>query len=149
MESVPVEIPESMLRVELDSRWRNLARRLNTDSNGLFKMMGNSKEQAESVLESWKPDAAKALHSRLVVETMMEELKIEATDDDLENELEKMASENNVSLAEINKYYEDKRMRELLQEAVRERKFFDLFLENNTLKTGKKGNYIDLMANNG
>ena len=149
MENTPVEIPESMLRVELDSRWRNLARRFNTDANGLYKIMGNSAERVESIIEGWKPDAAKALHSRLIVETLMEELKLEASDEEAEKELEKIATESGAEIEDVKKYYEEQRAREFLLEEIKENKFFDILLEKNTIKTGGKKSYADLVANNG
>jgi trigger factor len=149
MENTPVEIPESMLRAELDSRWRNMARRFNTDTDGLYKILGNSDEKAELVIENWKPDAIKALHSRLIVETLIEELKLEASDEEVEKELVHIALESDVELEEIKKYYEGEQMREYLKEEIKEHKFFDLLIENNTFKPGKKVNYADLVTNNG
>jgi len=148
MEKTPVEIPESMLRMELDSRWRNLARRFNTDSDGLYKMMGGSPQGADPILESWKPDAVKALHSRLIVETLIEDLKLEASDEDIEKEIEKIAAGAGAELDEVRKYYEEERMKEYIKEEVKERRVFDILLEKNTIKTGKKGNYVDLIAKN-
>jgi len=149
MGNTPVEIPDSMMRIELDSRWRNLARQLNTDTDGLFKMMGNSQERAETLIENWKPDASKALHSRLVVETLIEELKLEASDEETEKELEKMAQESEASLEDVKKYYQEERMKEYLKESIKESKLFDLLLEKNKIKTGKKEKYLDLIKNNG
>ena len=149
MEKTPVEIPESMLRLELDARWRNLARRFNTDSNGLYKILGNSSEKTESIIEGWKPDATKALHSRLIVETLMEDLKLEASDEEVEKELERMAAESGADIAEVKKYYENEQMKEYLKEDIKEHKVFDILLEKNTIKTGKKGTYMDLISNNG
>ena len=149
MENTPVEIPESMLRMELDSRWRNLARRLNTDTDGLYKMMGNSADGAESILERWKPDAVKALHSRLIVETLMEDLKLEASDEEVEKEIEKLAAETGTELEEVKKYYQEERMKDYMKEDVKEHKVFDILLEKNNIKTGEKKNYTDLVANNG
>ena len=149
MEATPVEIPDSMLRAELDSRWRNLARQLNTDTNGLYKLLGNSAERADSLLEGWKGDATRSLHSRLVIETVMEDLKLEASDEEVEQEIEKLAGESPGNLEEAKKYYEDERMRDLLRDNIKDRKFYDLLLENNTFKAGEKKNYIDLLSNNG
>ena len=149
MENTPVDIPESMLRMELDSRWRNLARQLNTDADGLYKMMGNSNERAESILEKWKPDAAKALHSRLIVETLMQDLKIEASDEELEKDIEKQGGMGEASPEEVKKFFEDERMRDYLKEDIKERKLFDILIEKNTLKPGKEEKYIDLIGNNG
>ena len=149
MDKTPVDIPESMLKAELDSRWRNLARRLNTDANGLYKMMGNSTERVETLIESWKPDAAKALHSRLIIETVIEDLKLEASDDEVKAEIEKMALESQGDIEEFKKYYEDERMKEFLKENIKESKFFDMLLEKSSFKLGEKKNYMDLAGNNG
>jgi trigger factor len=148
MENTPVEIPESMLRMELDSRWRNLARRFNTDADGLYKMMGNSATGAEAIIEGWKPDAKKALHSRLIVETLIEDLKFEASGEEVENEIEKQSRESGVDIEEVKKYYESEQIREYLKEDIKERKVFNTLLEKNTIKAGKKENYIDLISNN-
>jgi len=149
MENTPVEIPESMLRMELDSRWRNLARRFNTDAEGLYKMMGNSSVGAESVIEGWKPDATKALHSRLIVETLMEDLKLEASDEEVEKEIEKLAVESEANLEEVKKYYQEERMKEILKEDIKEKKVFDCLMEKNSIKTGEKKKYMDFISNNG
>jgi trigger factor len=149
MEKTPVDIPESMLRVELDSRWRNLAHRFNTDAGGLFKIMGSSEERANSIIEEWKPDAVKALHSRLIVETLMEDMKLEASDEEVEKELKRVADESAVSVEEVKKHYEDERMMEYLKEDIKEHKVFDILLEKNIIKTGKREKYIDLITNNG
>ena len=146
MENTPVEIPESMLRMELDSRWRNLARQFNTDTGGLYKVMG---EKAESIIEGWKPNAVKALHSRLIVETLIEDLKLEVSPEDIDKELEKLAAENEGKLEELKKYYEDGQMLEYLKEGIKEQKFLDLLFEKNTIKTGIKTNYVDLAVING
>ena len=148
MENTPVEIPDSMLRMELDSRWRNLARRFNTDTNGLYKIMGNSAAGAESIIEGWKPDAVKALHSRLIVETLMEELKLEASDEEVEKHLEELAKGSNADIAEVKKYYESEQMKEYLVEDIKERKVFDLLIEKNVIKPGKKEKYMDLVSKN-
>jgi len=148
LENAPVEIPDSMLKMELDSRWRNLARRFNTDSDGLHKIMGNSASGADALREEWTPDAIKALHSRLIVETLIEEQKLEATEEDVEKELARLAEESGASLEEITKYYEAERAKEYLQEEIKERKMIELLLEKNTVKPGKKEKYIDLIAKN-
>lgn len=149
MEVTPVEIPESMLRIELDSRWRNLARRFNTDTDGLYKIMGSSPDAAGTIIESWKPDALKALHSRLIAETIIEEQKLEASDDDIEKEFERIAAENKTGIEEAKKYYESEDAMVYLKEEIKEHKFYDLLLEKNTTKTGEKMNYMDMIPNKG
>jgi len=136
--------------MELDARWRDLARRFNTDTEGLFKMMGNTPDGAESIIEGWKPDAVKALHSRLIVETLMEDLKLEASEEEVEQEIDKQAGESDASRSEeIRKFYQEGQMRDYLKEEIKERKIFDILLEKNTIKSGKTEKYMDLISNNG
>ena len=148
-ENTPVEIPESMIKMELDSRWRNLAKQLNTDANGLFQMMGNAPERTEKLIEAWRPDATKALHSRLIIETLLEEQKFEVSEEEMEKELVKIAEESQTSLEEVKKYYAEERIKEYLKENIKETRLFDQFLEKNKIKTGKKEKYLDLLKNNG
>jgi len=149
MENTPVEIPESMITLELDSRWRNLARRFNTDSEGLNRILGGAGGKADTILEGWKPDAVKALHSRLIVETLMLDLKLEASDEETEKEIEKQAADSGTDIEEVKKYYQTDEMKEYLKDDIKERKAYDILLDKNTIITGKKENYIDLTTNNG
>jgi trigger factor len=148
METTPAEVPESMIRLELDSRWRNLARRFNTSTEELVKIMGAS-GTADDIMAEWRPDAVKALHSRLIVETLIKNLALEASDEEIEKEFESLAGEAGSSVEDIKKYYEQPEAREYLKEDIKERKLFDLLLAENKIKKGKKENYLDLVKNNG
>jgi trigger factor len=151
MENTPVEVPESMIRIELEGRWRSLARQFGVDAETLSANMtksgdGNGKE---TIQEGWRPDALKSLHSRLIVETLIEQEKFEAGDDELEKEFERMAEEMESPVEDVKKYYQEDTMKEYLKEDIKERKLFDVLLAENTLKPGKKLNYLDLAGNNG
>ena len=146
-EATPVEIPEAMIKMDMDSRWRNLARNLNTDAPGLYQMMQSNPDSAASILENWRPEVEKTLHSRLIIETLIEEQKLEASDEDVESELERIAAENGAAIEEIRKYYEAERAMDYLREEIKERKMFDILLEKNTIKPGKKEKYMDLISN--
>jgi trigger factor len=145
----PVDIPESMIRIELESRWRSLARRFNTSAEEFIKTMARNGETAEAVENGWRPAAVKALHSRLIVETLMEDLKLEAGDEDVAKEIERLTAEDEAAAEDIRKYYQQDEARIYLQEDIKERKLFDILLAENTIKPGKKENYLDLMSNNG
>jgi trigger factor len=149
MENTPVVIPESMVRVELEGRLRNLARRFNTSAENVMKMLSQTGDGLDNIEKEWRPGAEKALHSRLIVETLMEAQKLEASDEEVEKELETMAAETGTALEEFKKYYEQENMKEYLKEDIKERKLFDILLAENTIKPGAKAKYLDLMANNG
>jgi trigger factor len=164
MENTPVILPESMIRVEMEGRLRNLARQFNVSTEQALQMLARI-EKAETnpdidglsgisdpgpspeyLEKEWRPGAEKALHSRLIVETLMEEQGFAVSDEELEKEMETMAAESRTDLEEFKKYYQQDNMKEYLMEDIKERKLFDTLLAENTLKPGKKETYMDLMA---
>ena len=149
MEAAPLTLPESMVRVELEGRWRNMAQRYGITVDKIKEMMAMTGKNADEIQGEWRPVAEKALHSRLIVETLMEQEKIEVSDDDLEKELELAAAEANTPLEDFKKYYQEENAREYLIEDIKERRFFDILLAENTIKTGNKANYLDIMGNIG
>ncbi|MDR0322795.1 MAG: trigger factor [Treponema sp.] len=141
MDNTPVILPESMVKLEVEGRWRRLARYYNVNFEAVQQMMsGKDKE--------WREAAEKALHSRLIIETLMEQQKTEVSDDDVEKEFESIAAANSVEIDEVKKHYDEQAVFNL-KEDIREKKITDLLLAENTLKTGKKENYLDFMTDNG
>ena len=149
MESAPAVLPESMVQAELESRWRNMARRFGITPDKVTEMMAASGKDPEAIQNEWRPSAERALHSRLIIETLMEQEKINASDEELEKELETMAAETHTPIEEVKKYYQEEDARGYLKENIRERKFFDMLLAENTVKPGKKENYLDIVGYNG
>jgi trigger factor len=85
-ENTPITLPESMIKAELDGRLRNLARRFGTNTDAILRIMGESGQSPDAVMEGWRPQAERALCSRLIVETLIEELHIGASDEEIEKE---------------------------------------------------------------
>jgi trigger factor len=111
--------------------------------------MGGSPQGVQGIIDSWKPDAAKALHSRLIVETLIENLKFEASDEEVDKEIETQAAESGAPIEDFKKYYEQEQMKDYLKEDIKERKLFDKLLAENTIKPGKKEKYVDMVSNKG
>jgi trigger factor len=149
LETTTVDLPESMIRVELESRWRTLARRFNASSEQLLGIIQSSGKTYEDLMTDWRPEVEKALKARLVVERLMKELAVEASDEELEKEFETMSASMGVSLDEVKKHYEKEDMKEYLREDIKERKLFELLLAEAKMKKGKKAKYLDLISNNG
>jgi trigger factor len=149
LETTAVDLPESMIRIELESRWRTLARRFNANSEQLMKILSASGKDYDGLLAEWRPDVEKALKARLVVENLMKELGVNVEDAEIEKEFETMAASMNVSVDEVKKHYERDDMKDYLRDDIKERKLFDILLGETKVKKGKKVKYLDLVANNG
>ena len=149
METTPVILPESMIQMELEGRWRNMARQFNSTVEQMMSIMAGSGQSIDQIQNEWRPASEKALHSRIIVETLIEQEKFDASDEDVEKELEKMAVEANTGIEEIKKYYGDDNMLEYLKEGIKEQKLFDVLIAENNITVSKKEKYLDLMGNNG
>ena len=143
MENTPVVLPESMIRAEVEGRWRRLARYYNMNAETIAQMMSGEEKSKE-----WRDAAEKALHSRLIIETLMEEQKIEVSDEDVEQEFKSIAEASNAQVDEVKKHYNEEAVF-YLKEDIREKKITDMMFAENTLKQGKKENYLDFISDNG
>ena len=141
MENTPVIVPESMIKMEINGRMRRLARYYDISDEGIKQMMKINENE-------WQEAAQKSLHSRLIIETLMEEQNIEATDEDIEKEFESIAAANGADIDEVKKHYDDNAVLHL-KEDIREKKITDILIAENNLKPGKKENYLDFMTDNG
>jgi trigger factor len=149
IENTPVTLPESMVRAEIEGRLRNLARQYGLDTAKMMQMLSEGGDGLEDIEGKWRPSAERALHSRLIVEKLMEDQHIEAGDDEIKKELEEIAAESDMSAEDFINRYGEGRAQEYVKDDVRERKLFDMLLTENNIKTGSKMNYLDFMQNNG
>jgi len=149
LETTVVELPESMIRIELESRWRTLARRFNASPEQLLGIVESSGKTFDGLMAEWRPDVGKALKARFVVERIGKDLAVEIGDGELEKEFEAMAASMSVSVDEVKKHYEREDMKDYLRDDLKERRIFDLLLAEAKLKKGKKAKYLDLVSNNG
>ena len=146
METTPVTIPESMIKAEVEGRWRRLAQYYGTDPKTMVNIMGTG-EGSEQRYSEWSETAHKALHSRLIIETLLEEQKIEVSDEDVDKELERIAADANTTLEEVEKHYDEQGIL-YLKEEIKERRLIDMMFAENTLKPGKKESFLDFMNRN-
>jgi trigger factor len=147
MENTQITLPESMVKMEMDRRLRNTAQRFGTDVEGILRIMSGSGDLAE-IEKTWKIQAERSLHSRLIVETLMEEQKLSASDEEVEQEFAKIAADTGLSVEDAKKQYGDRNGLEYIKDGIKETKLFDMFLADNTIKTGKTTNYLDFMNKN-
>jgi trigger factor len=144
MESSPVEIPESMIRLELEARFQNMARQLQTTPEDLMASLGAPNRTYEDIIGQWRPEVIRALHSRLIVEALMEEQNYTVTDEEIEREIADLSKNNGMSIEEIKNYYAQDGMQDYLKQDIKERKLFELLLAENRVTKGKPEKYLDL-----
>lgn len=145
LESSTIDLPESMIRLEEENRLRSVARRLNMSVDQLIQIYQANGKNLEELLNEWRPDVERNLKKQLIVDTLIKNLGITVSDEEVEQEITKQAQEMNISLEEIKKYYDDTN-KVYLKEDLQQQKLFDLLLGEVKVKKGKKQKYLDLMG---
>lgn len=131
---VTIEIPESMVKAQTESNWRNYVRQTGLSEEQLeqyFKLSGQSKE---SVLESWAEPAAKDLKGQLVLSEIQKKENFPVDDAEVEKRVSESLKED--ADEDTKKYYTEA-VRDELQFA----KVVPFLLEKNTFKAEKTLSY--------
>jgi len=147
-ETTPITLPESMIKVEVGGRISALGRNFGMTPEATMEMLAAGDGGLENLEERWLPSVEKSLRSALIAEALMEEQGIEASEEELGQELQRMGSESGMSEDDLRERYKDEQL-DYIKDGIRERKFFDLLLAENVVRTGSRVGYLDLMANNG
>ncbi|MDR2518023.1 MAG: trigger factor [Spirochaetaceae bacterium] len=143
METTPVDLPESMIRFQLENQWRNLVRQMNVPADTM------TPKEADEVFEQWRPDVRKRLHSRLIVETLVHNLGFAVSDEEKKARIRYIAAASNNPVEEVTAYYDKEETRRYLEEEIQEQKLFERLLAENRVKLGDKKNYLEFIGNNG
>ena len=91
IENATMEIPEQMVDAQTRQMTQEFAQRLQSQGLSLEQYMQFTGLTPQKMQEELKPQALKRIQSRLVLEAVVEAEKIEATQEDIEKEIENMA----------------------------------------------------------
>ena len=144
VEKNPVELPASMLKAELSSRFEMMAQQFQTTPGQLEKMIEKSGQTKEAMLKEWTGDSEKMLKSRLIVDTLIREKNISVTPEEIEAEYTKLAEDYGMAVEEVKKQYSDARSKEYLMDEVKERKLFEELYKQVKVTKGDKKSFADL-----
>jgi len=147
-EKSTIDLPESMVEAELASSWRNFVSQLRAQEQQVIAMLEAQGKSREELFQEWRPSAEKSLKSQLLIHKMIEDEKIEASDEDVEAEIKRQAESGSMGFEDLKEYYEKNGMVDMLKHDIQERKLFDFLFSVNTIKKGKKLKFMDLMQRN-
>jgi trigger factor len=149
LKNTPIDVPKSMLRVQLDAQWRNFARQYNTPVDKLKEGIAKSPGGLDPFEDLWKPEALRAITTQLIVQTIIKDLKLEITDDEFSGFVKKRAKEYNMSVEEFTDYYKKQNREDYLKDELSEEKLFDILIAENTIKIGPKEEYLSFINKGG
>ena len=91
IENATMEIPEPMVDTQVRQMADDFARRIQAQGLSLEQYFQFTGMDASKFMETLKPQALKKINSRLVLEAVVEAEKIEVTEDEVQEELTKLA----------------------------------------------------------
>lgn len=102
-----IDIPSEMIDSQIDSMIRDMDMQMRYQGIDLNTYMQYTGQTMDTIREQYKPEAEKRVKTTLVLEKVSEVEKIEATDEDVENEYKKISEENGMKIDDIKKYIKE------------------------------------------
>lgn len=130
-DNTKIDIPSGMVESEIDNMEKEIEQRLSYQGLNLdsyLKMMNKTKEQFR---EDYKEQATQSVKSRLVIEAISKEEKVEVTEKEINEKIKEMAENYGKTEEELNN---NESLKKYLEENIKTEKTIELLVENATIK---------------
>ena len=124
-----MEIPDAMVDTQTRSMVDDFANRIAQQGLSMEQYMQFTGMTVEKMMEQMKPEALKRIQSSLVLEAIAKEENIEVSDEEVEEELKKMAEMYGMELEKLKEYMGDAE-KESMKKDMAIQKAVDLIMEN-------------------
>ncbi|MCD8329757.1 MAG: trigger factor, partial [Lachnospiraceae bacterium] len=113
VENTEMEIPDLMVESQARTMVQEFAQRLQYQGLTLEQYMQYTGQTTESMMEQEKETALKRIQSRLVLEAVAAAENLEASEEDIQAEIDKMASQYGMESEQVRSMIDDEQMEEL------------------------------------
>jgi trigger factor len=145
VEKNPVDLPESMIRYEIELRIINFAREVGVEEKNIGGILRDATHPFRTIVENQRETIVKTLQALLIQERLIKGLNIEASADEREAELKVFAERQNTDFDTLKNYYEQDDRMAYLDSFIVNRKMQELLLKENTVTIGAKQSYEAFM----
>jgi trigger factor len=104
IEDSKMDIPEAMVETQVNRMAQDFAQRLQAQGLSLDQYFQYTGTTADSLVNEMKPEALKRIKSRLVLEAVVKAENIEVSEEEVQAELEKMASQYGMEVEQIKNF---------------------------------------------
>ena len=104
VEKSEMEIPEAMIRTQCEDMVNEFAQRIAQSGLSMEQYMQFSGQTVQGLMDQVRPEAETRIKTSLVLEAIVKEQNIEATDADVDAEIEKMAAMYGMDAAQLKEY---------------------------------------------
>ena len=134
VENLEVEIPSGMIEVEIDNMIADMEQRMSYQGLRLEQYLKMLNKTVEQLRTEYEPVAINSIKSRLALEKVIENEKIDATDEEINNKIEEMAKNYGKKPEELQ---ENKNLKNYIIEGIKNEKAIDFLIKNSKTKKTK------------
>jgi trigger factor len=131
-ENVEIDIPDAMVDSELDRMVREFEQRLQQQGMTLEMYTQFSGQSEEQLKDQMKDDAKKRVQTNLVLEAIAQVENLEATDEDVQEELQAMADMYNLEMEQLTQMLGGNT--DAIKEDLKFKKAIDFLVDNSVTK---------------
>ena len=127
-----VEIPSGMIEIEIDNMIKDIEQRLSYQGLKLeqyLQMMGKTQDEMR---KEYEPQATDSIKSRLAIEAVIKEEKIETTNKEIDEKLKEMAK--NYGKENDEEFLKNENVRNYIEEGIKSEKAIEFLVENAKIK---------------
>lgn len=127
-ENVEIDIPSGMIDEEVNRIFREFNEKLSMQHLSIEDYFKWTNSNEETLKETVKPEATDRVKSRLILDEIIKQEKIEATDEEIDKRIDELAIHYHMTKEDLLKEFEDK---SILTYEVKIKKVVDFLKENN------------------
>ena len=130
--NMKVEIPSGMIEIEIDNMIKDIEQRLSYQGLKLeqyLQMMGKTQDEMR---KEYEPQATDSIKSRLAIEAVIKEEKIETTNKEIDEKLKEMAK--NYGKENDEEFLKNENVRNYIEEGIKSEKAIEFLVENAKIK---------------
>ncbi len=141
-ELVTIDIPEAMIASDLQARVRNTVEQFQSQGVSIDQWLSATGQTTESFIENLRTESQKAVKVDLALRAVAVAQAISASDDDIEQELERIAMQVGRKVNQVRKAYQENDALTELAAQIHKSQAVDWLLRNSTL-VDPEGNAIN------
>ncbi|SFG76007.1 trigger factor [Desulfotomaculum arcticum] len=136
VENAEVDIPDEMIETRLEEMIENMERRLMQQGMTMENYFKYTNSNLDDLKKSLRDDAARGVKTTLVLETIAKQENIEVSDEDLQNEIARMAENYQQEPEVLRKILEGQNQLEYVRDSLQQQKTIEFIAEKAELVEG-------------
>lgn len=122
-----IDLPASMVEAEIDMRWRQFARQSGFSEENLLRMLGGNRAE---LAERWREESEQTAKTRLILNKIIEEEKITASKQEIEEQAERMQQEYGMTREQLQNQLGSQNFLQYIKTEVEDKKLSDMLISS-------------------